>query len=441
MRRSTRFHQALAWMLAIAAWPGWCLALERFPPPEFTSGYTFPVVQHPSMRSVLQEYGDVGVLLLGLGLASWLALRRRSRIGLQLLSIGALGYFGFWRKGCICPIGSIQNTAQALWDPQYALPLSVLALFLIPLVFALFYGRTFCAAVCPHGALQEILLIRPVQMPAWLNRALGLIPYLVLGFGILFAATGCGYLVCAYDPFVAFFRFSGARTMLCVGAGFLILALFIGRPFCRFACPYGALLNMCSRFTWRHVTITPDECIRCRLCEKACPYGAIRVPVPAEVLNDRKTGKGVLTALLVLSPAIVLAGIGVGYRSGPALATLHRTVQLAREISREDAASDTAVYSERSAIYRATGDATEDLYSQARIVVHRMQVGAAILGGCLALGLVLALVGLTIRKDQQDYVPDRASCFACARCFQYCPRELVRQGLLPEDPQTMKRTG
>ena len=59
------------------------------------------------------------------------------------LSIFSLLYFGFWRKGCVCAIGSVQNVALALFDPGYAVPLGVAAFFVLPLAFALFAGRAF----------------------------------------------------------------------------------------------------------------------------------------------------------------------------------------------------------------------------------------------------------------------------------------------------------
>ena len=84
-------------------------------------------------------------------------------------------YFGFWRKGCICSIGSIQNIAQALADSSFGVPPTVLVFGFMPLVFALFFGRVFCAAVCPHGALQDLMLLKPVKVPAWLEHGLRLL--------------------------------------------------------------------------------------------------------------------------------------------------------------------------------------------------------------------------------------------------------------------------
>ena len=41
------------------------------------------------------------------------------------------------------------------------------------------------------------------------------------------------------------------------------------------------------------------------------------------------------------------------------------------------------------------------------------------------------LISLSVRRKRTDYEPDRGDCFACARCFEYCPNELVRRGLMP----------
>ena len=43
---------------------------------------------------------------------------------------------------------------------------AVIAIFALPLVFTLFFGRSFCASVCPLGAVQELVAVRPVQVPA-----------------------------------------------------------------------------------------------------------------------------------------------------------------------------------------------------------------------------------------------------------------------------------
>lgn len=241
-------------------------------------GYKTPAVQKPLPRNSWLQLLDVAVLAAALAISSWLVLKRRSRKSLVALAVGSVAYFGFYREGCVCPIGSIQNVAVALTDPHYSIPMVVTATFFLPLVTALFFGRAFCGGVCALGAIQELVLVRPVQVPRRLDRALGLLKYVYLGLALFFAlrpAPARDFVICRFDPFVGFFRRTGAPHMLMIGGAFLVAGMFIGRPYCRYLCPYGGLLNWCTRLARRGVTITPDKELDCGLCTEACPYGAI----------------------------------------------------------------------------------------------------------------------------------------------------------------------
>ena len=251
-------------------------AVERFPPPDFESGHRLPDMGQPAPESGAADVVSVAALLVALALAAWLALKARSRRGMVLLSLACLAYFGFWRGGCVCPIGAIQNVARGLADPAFVLPATVIATFLLPLVFALFFGRVFCGGVCPLGAIQDVVLVRPIRLPGWLRHALGMVPFLYLGVAVLLAANGAMFVICSADPFVGLFRLSASAPRLLWGAGLLLVGTAIARPYCRFLCPYGAILNLLSRVAWRRTSITPDDCVVCGLCENACPFDAIR---------------------------------------------------------------------------------------------------------------------------------------------------------------------
>ncbi len=282
-----RLHiTALLFLLGVCVAGAAVGAERRYPTPDFESGYSLPEVQVPAPRSTWQEAMDVVVLVGALSAAAWLALVSRSRKGMLGLSIFSLAYFGFYRAGCICPVGSIQNVSVALADPGYLLPSTVVLFFLLPLLFALFFGRVFCGGVCPLGAMQDVLLFEPVEVPGWLDRGLRVLPWLYLGAVVMFAVTGAGFFICRYDPFVAFFRMSGGLYMLLAGGGVLLLSTFVGRPYCRYACPYKPLLGLLSRVAWRRPTITPDSCVTCSLCDEACPFGAIEPPVPEGVEEE-----------------------------------------------------------------------------------------------------------------------------------------------------------
>ena len=212
-------------------------AQQRFPKPEFESGHTQPPTITPEPRATLLEYLDMVVLFGSLALVTWLVIKKRSRRGVFWMSVFSIIYFGFVREGCVCSVGSLQNVVLAIFNPNYHIPLSVIVFFSLPLLFSLFFGRTFCAAVCPLGAIQDFFLLRPVSMKKWLQSVLGMIPYIYLGLSILYAATSTDFIVCRYDPFIGIFRFNATFMMFALGGAFLLISMFIGRPYCRFLCP------------------------------------------------------------------------------------------------------------------------------------------------------------------------------------------------------------
>jgi len=396
--------------------------MERFPPPEFKAGHQLPETATPPAREALRAYIDVAVLAAALGLAAWLVLRRRSRRGVFVLMVFSLLYFGFYRRGCVCPIGAIQNVTLAVFDSSYSIPITVLAFFLLPLAFALLFGRVFCSSVCPLGAAQDLVLFRPLKVPAWLGHALGLLPYVYLGLAVLLAACGSSFIICQYDPFVPFFRMSGSLHMLILGGAFLVLGMFVGRAYCRFLCPYGALLNLASRLSRWRVTITPDECVKCRLCEDACPFDAIRKPTPAGVFG-RTEGRMLLGGLILLLPALMAAVGCLGNMSGSALSRTNRTIQVA-ELVRLDARTPQGDPVDEVVAFRRTGRLDAELFQEAESLRRSYERGGWLFGGWVGLVIAMKLIGLSIRRTRIDYEAERGSCMACARCYRWCPQEL-----------------
>ena len=399
--------------------------LERFPPPEFETDYVRPTTVTPHPRQDLWEYIDTGVFVLALALATYLILRKRCRTGIFLLMLFSLAYFGFFRKGCICSIGAIQNVALTAFDSAYAIPITALIFFGLPLVFTLFFGRVFCGAVCPLGAIQDAVLIHPVRVPRWLESGLRVLAYLYLGAGVLFAATGCMFIICRYDPFVGFFRLGANWNLLVFGACLLLIGLFVGRPYCRFLCPYGVILRQFSRLSKWRVTITPTECIQCRLCEDACPFGAIRKPTEQWPAKEYKVAKLRLAFLLVLLPILICAGGWGGYELRGWLAQVHPQVRLAQRVYLEENGQVEGT-TDASDAFRATGRPSAELYAEATEIRDRFAIGGVLFGAFVGLVIGGKLLTLSVKRRRTDYEADPASCLACGRCYSYCPKEHER---------------
>ena len=416
---------AAAGLLLFAVSPA--AGVDRFPKPEFQSGYELPVEDQPPARAGWIQVLDVAVLAAALGAAAWLVLRKRSRSGVLLLTVFAVLYFGFWRRGCVCPVGATQNVAVALFDGGASIPWVVIVFFLLPLLAALLFGRVFCAAVCPLGAIQDLVALRPRPVPDWIAAVLGLFPYLFLGGAVYLAVMGAGYIVCRYDPFVALFRLSGPFALLVLGALMLGIGVFYARPYCRFVCPYAVLLGWLSRFARRHATITPDECINCRLCEEACPFGAIRKPTPQGPPEERARGVRRIALLLVLLPLLAGAGGWAVAAAHMPISRAHPAVRLLDRLQAENAGAVEGTTIESDA-FRETGRTREELRREVANIQDRFRRGAWWLGGFLGLVVGGQLLGLSVHRTRDDYTIDNARCLSCARCFSYCPRHRLRYG-------------
>jgi NosR/NirI family transcriptional regulator, nitrous oxide reductase regulator len=425
-------HCLILLILIILLFPCITQGEQRFDLPDF-SEYQKPHTSAPSTQNVLNEIRDMIVLVAALGLASFLALKYRSRRGIFLLMIFSLGYFGFYREGCVCPIGAIQNVTLALFDSSYAIPYVVLAFFLLPLIFTLLFGRGFCGAVCPLGAIQDVVLLKPLTVPAWLQQSLGLLAYVYLGAAVLFAATGSAFIICEYDPFVSFFRLSGSYNMLVLGFSFLIISMFVGRPYCRFLCPYGVLLRLLSRVSLWRVTVTPTDCVNCRLCEESCPFGAIETANIEQTHPRGHPDKRRLGILLVLVPIFVIAGGWLVSWLAVPFSRMHFTVRLAEQIAAEDAGKPVEIieaskyFHEKASSSEVLIQRKQEIAEESRQIRRQFYWGGWLLGGFLGVVIGVKLVSLAVYRRREDYQADRAHCVACGRCFTYCPVEHVRQ--------------
>jgi ferredoxin len=272
-------------------------------------------------------------------------------------------------------------------------------------------------------------------LPRWLEQALGVLPYAFLGLGLLFAATGSAFIICRWDPFVPIFRRTGSFTILLTGAAFLLVGMFVGRPYCRFLCPYGALLKLAGKVSKWRVRITPNLCTQCKLCEKACPFGAIREPSPeppprpALVAERRR-----FVTLFVALPLLMLVAGWAGSRFAVATSGVNPQVNLAERHleAKVGNAPKEPTKPEQVALARAARTETE-LLPAAIAARKNLALGGWILGGGFGLFVGLRLLGFSIWTKRTDWEPDAGDCVACARCFRSCPQELIRLGITPPE--------
>lgn len=151
------------------------------------------------------------------------------------------------------------------------------------LVSALLVKRAACSAACPVFPVGELLwrtgerlFGRTFAAPFWFDLVLRSGKYLVLGWLVL-AVTG-GHL---NDGLWGHFHGSvplqgpqlmaGAQHTAPLLAATLVLSLFFQMPWCRYLCPYGALLGLISIGSLLKIHRSPSHCVRCHKCSNRCP--------------------------------------------------------------------------------------------------------------------------------------------------------------------------
>ncbi|MGH1589324.1 4Fe-4S binding protein [Methylobacterium phyllosphaerae] len=210
------------------------------------------------------------------------------RYGFLALTLGFLGWYAQAQLSIVTLVGLVRaacvthDLAFLLYDPPS------LVLWAFALAALLVWGRgTFCGWLCPFGALQEFvallarpLRIRPITVPAALDRALRQGKYVVLA-GILGAAAVGSPLadtVSEIEPFKTAITlyFVRAWPFVVYALGLLVLNLFVYKGFCRYLCPLGASLAVLGRLRILDWIPRRSECgSPCQLCRVRCRYDAI----------------------------------------------------------------------------------------------------------------------------------------------------------------------
>jgi polyferredoxin len=218
------------------------------------------------------QNGTIVMLIVFLAAAVLIRLFRLYKLRFVLLLFSLL-YFGFLVGGCNCSVGAFLKLITL-----HHVTIGIAILAVVPLVFALIFGRIYCGYVCPFGALQEFLNVRDKSKNLSVKaEASSLYVRIFLTLLIIAAVIISGrYIVGEVFPFKTIFNFSGGTVQIVSAFALVLSSLFIYRPFCRFVCPYSIALNIVSRFSIYKFKCTEDEkCNNCSLCNRCCKLNAI----------------------------------------------------------------------------------------------------------------------------------------------------------------------
>lgn len=223
------------------------------------------------IESIPKVVGFIYGLLAFLALAwLWYSGRFTRRRALPFLVISAaLGFLVF------APVFPYQLQMVALRDTAALgspLPMALGALLAF-IALALVVGRVICGQVCPAGAVQELMYHLPIKKRGSTDSRAPVVVRAGAFVVLLAAALGFSTNLLELLGLPAFFHLAIGSVSFFIFLAIVLLSAAVYRPFCRYICPYGALLAPAASKALYRIRRT-DACIDCRKCERACPTGA-----------------------------------------------------------------------------------------------------------------------------------------------------------------------
>lgn len=109
---------------------------------------------------------------------------------------------------------------------------------------------SYCHLHCPMGSAQELIGRIPltkIKIKPGVTKVLNNLRYYILAALLFMMWLGVGFDLMNYEVFSAFIFSSASTAVLVIAAIFLILSLFIHKPYCRFVCPTGALITLIQK--------------------------------------------------------------------------------------------------------------------------------------------------------------------------------------------------
>jgi polyferredoxin len=232
------------------------------------------------IRHIVQASFAALNLWLGLQFFVWVRYFERGGQGVYLpRPAGAEGWL---------PIAGLMNTKLFLLTGKVpAIHPAAMVLFLAFLAMSVLLKKAFCSWLCPVGTFSEYLwkagrklFGRNLRLPRWADIPLRGLKYLLLAFflvviGAMSAEALQSFMSTPYGlvadvKMLNFFRNIGSTAAIVIGL-LVLLSMLVRNFWCRYLCPYGALMGLASLLSPVKIRRDSEACVECGKCSRACP--------------------------------------------------------------------------------------------------------------------------------------------------------------------------
>lgn len=205
-----------------------------------------------------------------------------------LVEVGKeIWFLGSASLHAICPFGAVETFgALIMYDKMIPkLHESTIVLFGLIAFMSIVFGPVVCSFICPLGTVQELASVVGKMLfkkrfntliSNKVEKKLLYIKYIVLIYILYVTTVSLKLAFLDFDPYYALFNFWSSEVS--VGALIVLgltitMSLVAERPWCRFMCPFGALVGFTNKFSLFKIKRNKPTCINCGKCDKACPVG------------------------------------------------------------------------------------------------------------------------------------------------------------------------
>jgi polyferredoxin len=258
------------------------MAVVSSPPPKLARPLLVRRTQ-PDESQRWRRAIQLGFLALNIwiGVQFWLFVRQFEGAGMQ----------GWTRPAGIegwLPIAGMMNSKYFVLTGEVPrLHPAAMVLFATFLGLSLAMRKSFCGWLCPVGTISEYLwklgretFRRNWALPKWLDIPLRSLKYILLGL-FVWAVTSMSveaigaflyspYGIIADVKMLNFFRHLSTGGAITV-AILVVASVFVKNFWCRYLCPYGALMGLAALLSPVRIWRNKERCIDCGKCTKACP--------------------------------------------------------------------------------------------------------------------------------------------------------------------------
>lgn len=204
----------------------------------------------------------------------------------QLVEKGlSIPFIGSASLHAVCPFGGVVSVYSLATEGVFVQKIheSSFVMLVIVILLGILFGPVFCGWICPLGTTQELIggigkkIFKGKYnrfVPYKIDKYLRFLRYFVL-LWVVYMTANIGKLVFLnIDPYHALFNFWTSEVAIggiVVLSITIIISLFIERPWCKYTCPFGALIGITNVVRIFKIRRNEATCISCKKCENSCP--------------------------------------------------------------------------------------------------------------------------------------------------------------------------